>query len=274
MPTTAFLLTLLAAILHAAWNLVVKSADDRLVSALAVTWGAAVVNLPVLLFAGPPSADVLPYLIPSSLVHTAYILSLVKAYERADFALSYPLARGTAPLLVSIGGVVFADDTLPLLGIVGVSLVAGGILSLIHMPRPGQHIDAALVTGLCIATYTVIDGTAVRATGDSLRYLAALFLLQAIVLTGVILVSRRGHIRVGADQWRTFVVGGGSSALAYLLVLIASQEAPLGLVSGVRELSVVFGVIGAALLLGEHVSTRHAVSVATAVAGAILIGLT
>ncbi len=274
MPTTAFLLTLLAAVLHAAWNLVVKSSDDRLVSALAVTWGAAVVNLPVLVFAGPPSADVLPYLVPSSLVHTAYLLSLAKAYERADFALSYPLARGTAPLLVSVGGVVFADDTLPLLGIVGVSLVAGGILSLIHMPRPGQHIDAALVTGLCIAAYTVIDGTAVRATGDSLRYLAALFLLQAVILTGVVLAARRGRLTVGPDQWRTFVIGGGASALAYLLVLIASEEAPLGLVSGVRELSVVFGVVAGAHLLGEHVSTRHAVSVATAVGGAILIGIT
>ena len=274
MPTTAFVLTLLAAALHAAWNLVVKSSDDRLVSALAITWGAAVVNLPVLVVAGPPSADVLPYLVPSALVHTAYLLSLAKAYERADFALSYPLARGTAPLLVSVGGVVLADDTLPLLGIVGVSLVAGGILSLIHMPRPGQHIDAALVTGLCIATYTVIDGMAVRTTGDSLRYLAALFLLQAVILTGVVLTARQGHLTVGADQWSTFIIGGGASALAYLLVLIASQEAPLGLVSGVRELSVVFGLVAGAHLLGEHVSTRHAVSVATAVGGAILIGIT
>jgi drug/metabolite transporter (DMT)-like permease len=274
MSTTAFLLTLLAAILHAAWNLVVKTSDDRLVSALAVTWGAAVVSLPVLVFAGPPSADVLPYLLPSSLVHTTYLISLAKAYERADFALSYPLARGMAPLLVSVGGVVFANDMLPLLGIVGVALVAGGILSLVHMPRPGQHIDAALVTGLCIAAYTVIDGTAVRATGDSLRYLAALFLLQAVVLTGVVLLLRRGRFEAGAGQWQTVLIGGGASALAYLLVLIASQEAPLGLVSGVRELSVVFGVVAGAHLLGEHVSRRHAVSVATAVFGAILIGLT
>jgi len=273
MPATAFLLTLLAAMLHAGWNLVVKAADDRVASALAVTWGAALVSVPVLVVLGPPSSDALPYLIASAIVHTAYMLWLTKAYQRADFALSYPLARGTAPLLVSIGGVLFAGDTLPLLGIAGVALIAGAILSLIHMPRPGQHIDAALVTGLCIATYTIIDGTAVRATGDSLRYLAALFLLQSILLTAVVLVLRRGHLGLSPGLGRVFVIGGGASALAYLLVLIASQRAPLGLVSGVRELSVLFALIAGARVLGEQVTRRHAVSVVAAVFGALLIGV-
>jgi len=272
MPTTAFALTLVAAMLHAGWNLVVKAADDRVASALAVTWGAAMVNVPILVAFGLPSIEALPYLLASSVVHTAYMLWLTRAYQRADFALSYPLARGTAPLLVSIGGVLLAGDTMPWLGVVGVVLVAGAILSLIHMPRPGQHIDAALVTGLCIATYTIIDGTAVRATGDSLRYLAALFLLHAVLLTGVVLVLRRGHLGLGPGLGRIFVIGGGASALAYLLVLIAAQRAPLGLVSGVRELSVLFALIAGARVLGEQVSRRHAVSVVTAVFGALLIG--
>ena len=273
MPTTAFVLALLAAMLHAGWNLVVKAADDRVASALAVTWGAALVNVPVLVALGPPSAEAVPYLGAAAIVHTAYMLWLARAYRLADFALSYPLARGTAPLLVSVGGVVFASDSLPVLGIAGVVLVAGAILSLIHMPRPGQRIDAALVTGLCIATYTVIDGTAVRATGEPLRYLAALFLAQAILLTGMVLVMRRGRLRLGPGLGRIFLVGGGASALAYLLVLLAAQRAPLGLVSGVRELSVLFGVVAGARILGEHVSRRHAVSVVVAGLGALLIAV-
>lgn len=273
MPTTAFVLALLAAMLHAGWNLVVKAADDRVASALAVTWGAAVVNVPVLLALGLPSAEAAPYLGAAAIVHTAYMVWLARAYQLADFALSYPLARGTAPLLVSIGGVLFASDSLPMPGIVGVVLVAGAILSLIHLPRPGQRIDAALVTGLCIATYTIIDGMAVRATGQPLQYLGALFLAQAILLTGVVLVMRRGRLHLGPGLGRIFVIGGGASALAYLLVLMAAERAPLGLVSGVRELSVLFGVVAGARILGEHVSPRHAVSVAVAAVGALLIAV-
>lgn len=273
MPATAFVLALLAATLHAGWNLVVKAADDRAASALAVTWGAAVVNVPVLVWFGLPSAEAVPYLAAAAIVHTAYMLWLARAYELADFALSYPLARGTAPLLVSVGGVLFAGDTLSLVGVAGVILVAGAILSLIHLPRPGQRIDAALVTGLCIAAYTIIDGMAVRATGDPLRYLAALFVLQAVLLTVVVLVMRRGRLTVGPGLGRIFLIGGGASALAYLLVLTAAQRAPLGLVSGIRELSVLIGLVAGAYILGEHVSRRHAVSVLIAGFGALLVAV-
>jgi len=273
MPLDAFLLTLTAAALHAGWNLVVKSGSDRIMAALAVTAGAATLSVPVVVFVGPPSRDAIPFLVASAIVHTAYLLALTKAYERADFALAYPIARGSAPLLVTIGGVMFAGDELTVLGVVGVAIVATSILSLVQRRGGGQRVDAALITGLCIASYSVIDGKAVRVTGSSLRYVALLFVLHFAVLLGVIVVRRRGIPAVPDRFGLTMIVGGGASALAYLLVLIAVQDAPLGLVSGVRELSVIFGLIAGVVILGENVGRRHALAAVGAAAGAALIGL-
>jgi drug/metabolite transporter (DMT)-like permease len=272
MPISAFLLTLLAAALHAAWNLLVKAAGDRMLSALAVTWGAAVIGLPVLAVFGLPSVQALPYLAVSCLVHSGYMVMLTQAYRRADFVLAYPLARGTAPLLVTVGGVLLVGDHLTAPGVLGVALVAGAILSLVRMPRGHQRVGAALLTGVFIATYSLIDGAAVRVTQESARYLAALFLLQAVILTIGILIARRGRIEFVPGLGRIAVIGGGASGLAYLLVLVASQQAPLGLVSGIRELSVMIGIVAGTKMLGEHVSRRHMVSVITSVIGVILIG--
>ncbi len=272
MPISAFVLTLLAAALHAGWNMVVKAADDRMLSALAVTWGGAVFGLPVLAVFGLPSAEAIPYLAVSGVVHSAYMTTLTQAYKRADFVLAYPLARGTAPLLVTAGGVLLVGDHLTPIGILGVVLVAGAILSLVQMPRGHQRVGAALLTGVFIATYSLIDGKAVRVTGESARYLAALFLLHAIILTLGVLIARRGHVELVPGLGRTAVIGGGASGLAYLLVLVASQEAPLGLVSGIRELSVMFGIVAGTKMLGEQVSRRHMMSVVTSVVGVILIG--
>lgn len=271
MPISAFLLTLLAAALHTGWNLLVKAAGDRMLSALAVTWGAAVIGLPVLVVVGLPSAQALPYLAVSALVHSGYMTMLTLAYKRADFVLAYPLARGTAPLLVTLGGVLLVGDTLTATGVLGVVLVAGAILSLIRMPKGHQRVGAAILTGVFIATYSLIDGKAVRVTQESARYLAALFLLQAVILSIGVLIARRGRIELVPGLARTAVIGGGASGLAYLLVLVASQQAPLGLVSGIRELSVMFGVVAGTKLLGEQISRRHLTSVVTSVVGAILI---
>ncbi|MCB1029319.1 MAG: EamA family transporter [Microthrixaceae bacterium] len=205
-------------------------------------------------------------------IHVAYALALSRAYELTDLAVAYPVARGTSPLLVTIGGVMLLNDSISRLGIAGVVLISAGLMT---MMRRGSLVGYrwAVFTGLFIAAYTVSDGAGVRAGDDALRYIVALFVLQTTVLSGLVLRLRgRGAMAaaVRAQPWRLATAGAGS-LIAYLLVLIASRTSPLGLVSGLRETSTAFGALGGYLFLGEKVTPKHAASIAAALVGALLI---
>ena len=126
----ATLLALGSAALHAFWNLLVKTSDERFLTA----WGqfalGGVLALPVLLFTGLPDADVVPYLLATTVVHVLYIGALVQAYHHGDFSLAYPLARGGGALIAAVGGVVFLSDTLSAGAWLGIAIVVGGLASL------------------------------------------------------------------------------------------------------------------------------------------------
>ncbi|MBI5157165.1 MAG: EamA family transporter [Acidimicrobiia bacterium] len=270
MPFSALAVVLAAAVLHAGWNLLLKASGDRLVAAAMQAIAGALVLAPSLIADGYP-ADRWPSLLASGVFHLGYGLTLVGAYERGDLSVVYPVARGTAPLVVAVGAAVFLDDTLGGLGVLGVVLIAGGILAVIR--HPGRGIMWALACGGFIAGYSLVDGAAERAEGGSLRYTAALLLTNAVTLSVVALV-RRG--------WRTAMLaarrgggrqllGGAASAFAYLLVLIAAREAPLGAVAAVRETSVVLGALGGWLLLGEPFGRARAASAAVIAMGLVLL---
>jgi multidrug transporter EmrE-like cation transporter len=155
--TEATLLALGSAFLHAGWNLLIKTSDERFLAA----WGqfllGGVLFLPVLLLVGLPGTDVVPLLVASSCVHVVYIGALVRAYHHGDFSFAYPLARGGGALLAAIGGVLFLSDLLSAGEWVAIGVVVVGLVSLV---RPGVSTVAlawAALTALTIGTYTTID---------------------------------------------------------------------------------------------------------------------
>ncbi|MEZ5381697.1 MAG: EamA family transporter [Microthrixaceae bacterium] len=280
MSAATFAMVLVAAMLHAAWNLAMKDSDDRLLAAWAIMGVGGAISVPVLVVLGPPPNEVLGWLALSVVIHVSYVLALSKAYELTDLAVAYPVARGTAPLLVTAGGVVLLGDQLGALGVCGVVLISAGLMSLMRRGSLEGY-RWAVLTGLFIAAYTVSDGGGVRA-GDgagvaapviALHYIAALFVLQTAVLS-VVVVRLRGRdamvASVRAQPWR-LGFAGSAGVLAYLLVLIASRTSPLGLVSGLRETSTAFGTLGGYLFLGEAVDRKHAAAVVAAIVGALLI---
>jgi len=262
-------LVLLAAVLHASWNLVVKASRDRLVAAWMQTTIGALVFLPVLVVQGLPTGQWRPLAV-SAVLHLGYALTLVAGYDRGDLSVVYPVARGTAPLLVTAGAALFLDDRPALLGLVAVGLIAGGILGSVRRATGG--VAWAVACGGFIAAYTLVDGAAVRSGGGPLRYVVCLIALNAVTLFGAVLVRRRVSA-IGAafrlDGWRN-AFGGAASVAAYALVLTAAQWAPLGLVSAVRETSVVLGALGGWLLLREPLGPSR---VAAASVIAVGIGL-
>ena len=257
MSTTAFLLVLLSAVLHASWNLLIKASGDRSVTAAGqVALGAAVFS-PVLLWTGIPW-QAMHWVALSAVIHLLYGLSLVAAYERGDLSAVYPIARGTAPALVAIGAALFLGDQIGTAGVAAVILIVAGIVW-IGLSGPRHGVGWAITTGLFITAYTLVDGHAVRTLDSALGYTATLFLGNALLYFATALGVRGwARLRRGLrENWWQQLSGDSASVLAYTLVLIAARIAPLGLVSAVRETSVIIGALAGWLILREPLGPRR-----------------
>jgi drug/metabolite transporter (DMT)-like permease len=272
MTMTAFALAIAAAVLHASWNLVVKASGDRLVAASAQAVFGAVAFLPFLVAGGLPHGGITPA-VASSFCHVGYYLGLVRSYRATDLSVAYPVARGTAPLLVALGSVLFVGDELTLLAWVGIAVVSASLLSIGLHVRDVTHLAWPLLTGVVIATYTLIDAHGVRTTGERLAYVALLFGLTPVWLVPLV-VRRRGvdavRRAVSTDGWR-LAIAGVASVTSYTLVLLAASRAAVGPVAAVRETSVVFAVLGGALLLREDVGHRRVLGAAGVACGAVVL---
>ena len=261
--------------MHAVWNLLVKSSDDQLVAAWTVVAGAAILALPVLIFTGLPDRSVWDLILISTVVQVAYVLTLAAAYRVGDLSFVYPLARGTSPVLVSLAGVAILGDEISALGWIGVLTVTVALTWLAWRRADRSGLALALITGVLISLYTSVDAAAVREQRSALSVIATEFVLLSIALGAVVLVVRGPGSMLGMvrDDWRKAAVGGFATGTAYLLVMVAALSAPVGLVSGVRETSVLIAVIASRLLLHEEVTRSQIGTVTAAVAGIALIAM-
>jgi uncharacterized membrane protein len=153
-----------AAILHASWNAVLRGGSDRLWSITLMMIAITCVTAVTLVFVPWPNAASWPYVIASAIIHTAYNLSLVRTYRSGDLGQTYPISRGSSPVLVALGAAVFAHETLGVVSSIGIALVSGGILSLAFQGKRVRtdFLPAAFTTGVLIGAYTVVDGIGVR----------------------------------------------------------------------------------------------------------------
>jgi drug/metabolite transporter (DMT)-like permease len=212
-------------------------------------------------------------------VHIVYNVSLVRAYRRGDLAQAYPIARGSSPLLVTLGAALFAHEAIGPLHALGIAMISGGIIALAlqggRVSRAGAV--AALVTGASIALYTVIDGIGVRLSGGQvLAYTAWMFLFYWLM--PLIFIAVRGpdalwsSLRAAPMDVGTSLCGGAVSIAAYGIVIWAMQLGAMGVVSALRETSVVFAVLIGRVFLRERVSANRLIACFVIAAGAICIG--
>lgn len=253
----------------------VKAGADRLLSVWTVSIGGAVLAIPVLAWSGLPPTSVLPLIAASAVVQTGYMLSLSKSYQVGDLAFVYPVARGVSPVLISVIGVVLLNDEIGLGSAVGVVIVTLALFTLALSRSRRDGIWWALLTGLTITAYTLLDAAAARTAGSALPVVMSVFLVQGVLLTTIV-VQKRGAMAI-SDHLRhspgRSAFGAVAGTISYGLVVSATLLAPVGLVSAVRETSVVLGVIAGKRVLGEVVSARHVAVVVAGAAGALLIAL-
>jgi drug/metabolite transporter (DMT)-like permease len=271
---------LFAALLHASWNAMLHGNRDRFLSMTWMSVAIAALSTFIVMLLPPPPAAAWPYIVASGLVHIVYNVSLVRAYRRSDLGQAYPIARGSSPLLVTLGAALFAHEPIGALHVLGIAMVSGGIIALAWQsgrisPAVGL---AALVTGATIAVYTVIDGIGVRLSdGAALTYTAWMFLFYWLM--PVLFVARRGFAAFWAPLREmplavgTSLAGGCVSYAAYGIVIWALQAGAMGSVSALRETSVVFAVLIGRLFLGETVSARRWIACVIIAAGAACLGL-
>ena len=279
MEPIAIILILSAAVMHAVWNAFVKMDGDRLMT-MAVVISTTGLLAPLLLLTGPPPAlESWPYIVLSVLLNNAYFLFLIEAYRFGDLSQVYPIARGSAPLLVTVGAALFANEQLSIAGLAGVFIISAGTISLVwgsglRMSAEKRSIIFALLTGLMIASYTIIDGIGVRLSGNPASYIGWLFILSPLPIASIAMLRRRGDAIVYIRKnWKLAVLGGGLNLGSYGLSIWALNLAAMAHVSAMRETSVIIAALIGTQLLGESFGKRRILAAMVVAIGVVLITL-
>ncbi|WP_405663500.1 DMT family transporter [Streptomyces sp. NBC_01166] len=267
---------LAAAITHASWNAIAHAIRDQLVSFTLISGGGALIGLVLACFAPLPAAGAWPYLLVSAGLHVAYMLLLMRSFTLGDFGQMYPIARGTAPLVVTVLAAVFVGERPDGWATAGVAVASAGLVGLALWGIRGSGkrphwpaILAALATGLAIAGYTTVDGVGVRASGTPIGYIAWLMILEGVAIPAYAFWRRRGEL---VPQLAPFaargLLGATLSVAAYGLVLWAQTKAALAPIAALRESSIIVGAAIGTLFFKERFGAPR-----IAAAGLMVVGI-
>jgi drug/metabolite transporter (DMT)-like permease len=274
MDNHVFAAVLAAALLHAGWNSVVKLGLDRGATVLLLAVVQAVIALPILPFVAQPVPQAWPWIGAAAALHVGYKLFLVQAYAHADLSQAYPLARGTAPLIVTVFsfaflGVSFAPSALVAILAISVGIVAMAVKGGAGRKMGGKALFYAIGTAGFTASYTLVDGIGARVAGTSSGFILWMVVGDAAGMIAYAAWARgQGAFSAMAPAWKTGIAAGAMSLGSYWIAVWAFTQAPIALVAALRESSILFAVIIAALILREPVSGWRWVS-----AGAIACGV-
>ncbi len=292
MPTYALALVLVAGLIHASWNIAAKKAGGDVRFATFTGLVMMVCWAPLGIYLGIdelPRWGLLEWVLiaASALLHTLYFIVLLRGYRKADLTVVYPLARGSGPLLSSIGAIVLLGEQISALGVAGIAGVIGGVFLIAGGPGlwrashdPAQRARVhkgmlyGLLTGAFIAAYTVVDGYAVKVVLLSpilLDYIGNLLRLTLLVPT--VLRDRSGAWALWQRQWKYAVFVGIVSPVSYVLVLYAVKVAPLSHVAPAREVSMLFAALIGGHLLGESDRGARLAGAALIAAGVVALAL-
>lgn len=277
MSTTVFIAVLGAALLHASWNALVKGGSDKTLGMAAVIIGHLPFALLALLFVPAPAAASYPYLCGGILLHTGYQFFLLQSYKVGDLTQVYPIARGSAPLLVALFSIFVLKVELSHIELMAVTIIGIGILSLGLVRKADGERNPhaavfAMITGCFIASYSLVDGMGARLAGTSLGFYSWLSIANGIVMSLYVLKVQPNILKqLVTSHKNIFMIGGGASFAAYSIVTWAFTQAPIALVTALRETSIVFALLIGVFFLKERVDLVKVFSTFTTLVGALLL---
>ena len=278
MSGLVFAVVMLAAALHATWNAIVKGGTDKTAAMGAVVLGSGLCGAVMLPFAPMIDPAGLPWLAAGLVLHLGYQLFLILAYRFGDLTQVYPIARGVSPLFVAGASALFLGVRFSPMEMLALAVISIGIGSISLVRRSdgqiqGKAVVLALITGLFIAAYSLSDGQGARVAGTALGFYAALAALNALAFAAVAMVLRPGLVRRSLRMRKSLIVGGLASYVAYALVVWAFTQAPIALVTALRETSIIFALLIGVFFLKERLNLAKVVSTAITLSGAILLRL-
>lgn len=277
MSLTVFIVVIFAAFLHATWNAMVKNEKDKYLAVSGIVFGHVPASIVVIFLIPSPSVESIPYIILSAILHNGYQWFLLSAYKLGDYTKVYPIARGSAPIFVSIVSLIFFAVVLSRFELLGIAVICLGILSLSFQDATSvtnrKAIIYALITGSFIMSYSITDGYGARISASVLSYMGWLFILNAFLFAILLNFMKQPGIitRVAKDGKFIFFVGGTISYLVYAIIVWGFTQAPIPVVTALREISIVFALLIGTFFLKEKFTYLKTTAVLTIFIGVILL---
>jgi len=260
MDNNVFLIILLATIMHAVWNGMVKKHPDKVVAVSAIVFGHVPASIIAIILLPAPSLDCIPYIIASALIHQGYNWYLLSSYKIGDLTKVYPIARGFGPLVATIISILILGLVLDNIIILSICLICLGIMILGIFDQTSKKnskiIQYSLFTGLFIGLYSLVDGYGARVSLSAITYMSWSFILIAIFFPIVLKFKKQENIFTNVmDRGKQiFMVGGTLSYIIYMIVVWGFTKAPIPMVGALRETSIFFSIFIGYLFLKEKIT--------------------
>ena len=267
MDNNVFLLVLIATVLHAIWNGMVKKHPDKVVAVAAIVFGHVPCSIAAIIFLPSPSVDSIPFIIASLFIHQGYQWFLLSSYQIGDLTKVYPIARGSGPLVATIISILFLGLILDNLIILSIFFICLGIMILGIFDRSNKKnskvIQYSLFTGFFIGLYSLVDGYGARVSLSAISYISWLFLLNAFVFPAVLSFKNQKNVfkRVINKGKQIFWIGGTISYVIYVIVVWGFTKAPIPMVGALRETSIFFSIFIGYFFLKEKINSTKILSI-------------
>lgn len=267
---------LAGAMLHAGWNVSVKSSKDKTLETGLIHLFCSIIALPAAIYFGAPPKECWPFLFLSVVIHLGYYFTLANAYHYGDLGLAYPLMRGTAPLFVAIGSYFFIpENAMSFWGWLGVFLICAGVILIgitAGLTKHKHAISIAMLNAILIASYTLADATGIRLSENPPQYIAALFAIDGwLFCAWIFLIRKKSAIEYAKQRWLPALGGASASITSYSIALWAMTIAPVAAIAALRETSVLFAILFGAWFLNEKLTLQRIISIFIIVIGAMAI---
>ena len=275
MSLTVFFWVLLAALLHAGWNALVRVGASRAATMMVLSGVQGMIGLAVVTTQPLPAGTIWPWLIASGAIHSAYKMFLTFAYEHGDLSRVYPLARGAAPLITLIVGAAFLGEAVAPNEAAGIVILGAGILFLARGIWTGgesrRMLPYAFGSACATAGYTLVDGLGARLADSSTQFVGWAFIIDGLIFAAGMLAMRgRSSLPTDGRIWALGSLGAVASYASYAVAVWAMTLAPIALVAALRETSILFAVLIGWLMFREKMTPPKALAVAMIAAGVAL----
>ena len=275
MDTHVFFIILLASIIHATWNGMVKKYPNKVIAISGIVFGHVPCALVAVIFLPAPSKESIPYIIGSAFIHQGYQWYLLRAYKLGDLTKVYPIARGFGPIVATVISIMFLGLMIKNIAFFSIVLICLGIMFVgIFDYDASKNINIlkySLFTGFFIGLYSLVDGYGARASLSAVTYMSWSFIVGSLMWATLLKIKKYKNVlkRVTNEGKQIFLIGGTLSYIIYIIVVWGFTQAPIPMVGALRESSILFSILIGYFFLRERITSIKIISIILIVTGVI-----